>query len=423
MLASPATTTSHLHLHEPVWSRIKELAACEANDWKWREPFFEAAKTVGLPASATSGAYAGVKLSSLIKHLGQLESFDHLKQPEEPTAENLDDFDIVFACGKLVKKPKWPCLTLEQMARQPAAQQRYKSLVQSEKDSFALLNAAFAREALFCRLPDGYCGKIRILFDGNSSVSSLLASRLTLWVGADSQIEIECSSRQTQKGSLKAPLNLDLIDLVLESSSHVQMSWERASSGMNLSFLRASLAKAAKLDFIDLSEGANISRLDAQIKLLEEGAHADLKGLALLDAQQQNQTHVRIEHVAESCESSQLFKVLLKGQSRSHFQGKIYVHPQAQKTQAYQLNRNLLLSDQAIAQSWPNLEIFADDVKASHGSTTGPVDSEALFYLLSRGIDKQTASSLLAHGFALEVLPGSTKGLLFEKWKQKVMAL
>jgi Fe-S cluster assembly protein SufD len=233
-----------------------------------------------------------------------------------------------------------------------------------------------------------------------------------------SQVEIECTSLQKQEQTCLA---LDLVDLVLEDESEAKMTWQRAASGLNLSFLRASVMKQAKLHFMDLSEGASISRLDAEVKLMEENSLADLRGLALVNGQNQNQTHVRIEHVAPSCESSQLFKALLKDRARSHFQGKIYVFPQAQQTQAYQLSRNLLLSEGAQAQSCPNLEIFADDVKASHGSTTGPVDPESLFYLLSRGIDKETATGLLAHGFAFEVLSSMSEGELLSFWKKKVM--
>lgn len=399
---------STLLMDDLFWSKLKRLAHSETGDWKWREPFFKAASEIGLPKSA-KGAYAGVRISALHKYLNSVEEGESLSQEYE-------GYDIVYSSGKLVKKPSWPSMTLEQIARHPAAQQRYKTWAEQEKDPLALLNGAMAQEALFCRLPDGYKGKIRFLFD--SQVSSLSASRITLWVGARSEIEIECTSSQSGNS-----LSLDFVDLILEDSSLVKMSWERAATGLNFAFLRTSLMKSARFDFFDLSEGSAISRLDAQIKLMEENSFADLRGLALLDKTQQNQTHIRIEHVAPSCESSQLFKVLLKGQSRSHFQGKIYVHPLAQKTQAYQSNRNLLLSDQAQAQSWPNLEIFADDVKASHGSATGSVDNDSLFYLLSRGIDKETATGLLAHGFALEVLSPMSKDERLEKWKQKVMAL
>ncbi|MGH2638500.1 MAG: SufD family Fe-S cluster assembly protein, partial [Rhabdochlamydiaceae bacterium] len=98
------------------------------------------------------------------------------------------------------------------------------------------------------------------------------------------------------------------------------------------------------------------------------------------------------------------FKGVLKGQSQSSFEGKIYVHPEAQKTEAYQLNHNLLLSDAAVANAKPNLEIFADDVKASHGATMSEVDDEQLFYLQSRGLTKDSARTLLIQGFIQEFL-------------------
>lgn len=399
--------------HDSLWQNLLSVAQSSTSDWKWREPFFKAAQKLGMPKVSPQGAYAGVKMSLVLKQLEQA-CFS-----AAPINEIDDSFDMVFSAGKLMKKPSWPCMGLDQMQRHPVAQQRYKAWVEQEKDSLALLNGALAKEAVFCRLPDGFKGKIRLLFDAGTE-QGIAASRLTLWVGAGSHVQVECLS--VHSGSSHS-LSLDLVDIVLEASSHVEMNWQRADKGLGFSFLRASLMKEARLDFIDLSEGALVSRLDAQVKLMQEGAFADLRGLALLSAKQQNQTNVRVEHVAPSCQSSQLFKALLKDHSRSHFQGKIYVFPQAQKTQAYQISRNLLLGEGAQAQSCPNLEIFADDVKASHGSATGPVDPESLFYLLSRGIDKDTATGLLSHGFALDVLASMTEGERLETWKAKVMRI
>ena len=118
----------------------------------------------------------------------------------------------------------------------------------------------------------------------------------------------------------------------------------------------------------------------------------------------ESHTNVHIEHQAPHCRSHQLFKGVLTDVSRSSFEGKIYVKQAAQKTEAYQLNNNLLLSDRANADSKPNLEIFADDVKASHGATVGQLDAEQLFYLRARGFTDNDAKNLLVDGYAKESL-------------------
>jgi Fe-S cluster assembly protein SufD len=129
-----------------------------------------------------------------------------------------------------------------------------------------------------------------------------------------------------------------------------------------------------------------------------------LKGATELTGDNVAHTEVRIEHKAEGARSNQHFKMVLHDQSKGSFEGKIYVDSVAQKTEAYQLNNNLLLGDRATIFTKPNLEIFADDVKASHGATVTRLSEEELFYFQSRGIGKERAGSFLAKGFLKEVL-------------------
>ena len=114
--------------------------------------------------------------------------------------------------------------------------------------------------------------------------------------------------------------------------------------------------------------------------------------------------HIRVRHAAPHCTSHQLYKGVLDDRSRAVFNGRIIVDPGAQKTDAKQSNRNLLLSETALVHSNPQLEIFADDVRCTHGSTIGRLDEDAIFYLRSRGIDRMTAESLLTFAFASEVV-------------------
>lgn len=145
-------------------------------------------------------------------------------------------------------------------------------------------------------------------------------------------------------------------------------------------------------------------RKDIYVQCAGENSEADLKGLTMLQDALCAHTHIVVEHTAPRTRSMQRFKGLLRDASQSGFKGKILVRPAAQKTEAYQLNAHLLLGHAAIAHSKPHLEIFADDVKASHGATVAHLEQAQLFYLKSRGIDEASAKQLLIDAFCREIL-------------------
>jgi Fe-S cluster assembly protein SufD len=150
--------------------------------------------------------------------------------------------------------------------------------------------------------------------------------------------------------------------------------------------------------------GAALSRTNVYTTLDGENCGATLNGLYMVGGEQHCDHQTQIIHAAPSCFSRELYKGILDGRSHGVFNGKVYVHPIAQKTDGKQTNKTLLLSDQAKADTKPQLEIFADDVKCTHGATIGQIDQQALFYMKSRGIDKETATRLLTYAFAADVL-------------------
>jgi Fe-S cluster assembly protein SufD len=153
----------------------------------------------------------------------------------------------------------------------------------------------------------------------------------------------------------------------------------------------------------NVSLGGRMVRNDVVALLDGEGGEGTFNGLYVAEEEQFVDNHMRVEHIAAHCASHELYKGILDGRARAVFNGRIYVHKGAQKTDAKQTNRNLLLSRQALVNSNPQLEIFADDVKCTHGSTVGQLDAEAIFYLRSRGIGVEAAKSLLTYAFASEV--------------------
>lgn len=166
---------------------------------------------------------------------------------------------------------------------------------------------------------------------------------------------------------------------------------------------RASLKRDANLKYGSFKENTAISHEEIFIDLNGENCEASLIGGWSLKESEALKTCVEVQHKAENCRSRQLFKGVLSDRSKSLFRGKIFVEPEAQKTDAFQLNQNLLLGEECRADAEPNLEIFADDVKASHGATTGALDEETLFYMKARGISEEQGSKILVQGFLKEI--------------------
>ena len=163
-------------------------------------------------------------------------------------------------------------------------------------------------------------------------------------------------------------------------------------------------ARDSQLHSFSFAVGGLLARTNIYTCLEGDGATCTLNGLYLADGVQHIDNQTSIEHIAPNCPSHEIYKGVLDGRSHGVFNGKVYVHPEAQKTDGKQSNNNLLLSPTARVDTKPQLEIFADDVKCTHGATVGRIDQTALFYMKSRGINKEFARRLLTYAFAAEVL-------------------
>ena len=179
---------------------------------------------------------------------------------------------------------------------------------------------------------------------------------------------------------------------------------EEDYNGSHIADTVYSLGKDAQLNAFHFASGSSLYRQNIQVNLASSGASSMVNGLCIAKDHQHLDQHIIINHLKENCNSNQLFKYILSDTSAGVFNGRVTVSEGAQKTDAQQTTRNLLLTDRAMAHSNPQLEIYADDVKCAHGSTTGQLDKNAIFYLRSRGIDVRTAQLLLISGFAKEVM-------------------
>ena len=207
------------------------------------------------------------------------------------------------------------------------------------------------------------------------------------------------------------------VEVIAREGAQIQyVSIQRLGRGVFCQSAQRTLAhRDSKLDSLNVSLGASVTRLDLNARLLGAGAHSELLGLYFGDQDQHFDHNTSQDHVAPDTGSNLLYKGALNDSAQAAFRGIIRVHPDAQRTDAYQTNRNLLLSDECRANSLPNLEIQADDVKCSHGATVGQLDSEALFYLLSRGLSREQAERLVVLGFLGDVMARLPLGGVVEK--------
>lgn len=271
-----------------------------------------------------------------------------------------------------------------------------------EQHPFAALNTAFWEDGALLYLPRDTVVEtpIHLIFHATGS-DSVVYPRLLLVLdeGAQATVVVE---HQGAGRYLNAPVTeAQLGDGAVLHYHTIQQESPQAQhfGGIRLQQGRNSAAHLHLLSF-----GALVARTDLDAVLDGEGASCTLNGLTLACDQQFSAVHVRVDHAQPHGNSQQTFKSVLDGKARTVFDGMIHVRPHAQKTDARQVSRNLLLSRQAQANSNPRLEILADDVKCGHGSTTGFLNPDAEFYLRARGIGAEQARAMLVHAFANDSL-------------------
>ena len=189
------------------------------------------------------------------------------------------------------------------------------------------------------------------------------------------------------------------------------------NNDFHIDYTSVFLRKDSKLNIQTITSGGKIVRNNLKIELQQPNGSAYLNGLYVSSGESLVDNHSFVDHASPDCYSNELYKGVMNGKSQGVFNGKIFVRKDAQRTNAFQSNKNILLSDDASMNAKPQLEIYADDVKCSHGATTGQLDGEAMFYLQSRGIGVSEARTLLTNAFAEDILDKITIPSLREKLK------
>jgi Fe-S cluster assembly protein SufD len=287
-------------------------------------------------------------------------------------------------------------------------QRYFGQLADFTSRSFAALNTAFVQDGAFVHLPDGAVvdTPIHIIFVSGADGSTVMAHPRTLIVaGANAQAKVV-------ESYIGAPGETYFTNAVSEvfvgdnaGVDHYKVQRESLDA-FHIASLHAHTSRSSRFSSHSFALGGKFVRNDALAILDGEGGDCTLNGLYLADRERLIDNHTTIDHAKPHCGSHEVYKGILGGASRAVFNGKIIVRQDAQKTDAKQTNRALLLTDGATINTKPQLEIFADDVKCTHGAAIGQLDDEAIFYLRARGLTFAEARDMLIHAFAGHVLDG-----------------
>jgi Fe-S cluster assembly protein SufD len=282
----------------------------------------------------------------------------------------------------------------------------FEKNIPSEEESFVSLNTAFLEDGAFIYVPDHVIIEqpIQLLFISVPGDKPLVNfPRNLIIAGRSSQVSfVEMYASVTDNvyftntvGEIIAAENARIIRYKIQIES---------GQAYHISSLNVFLDRDSHFSDHNVTIGGSLSRNDITSVFDGEGGSCELNGLYTGNQEQHIDNHTTIDHASAHCESHELYKGILDDKAKGVFNGKIFVRPDAQKTNAIQANNCILLSDRATLDTKPQLEIFADDVKCTHGATIGQLDEDAYFYMRTRGIEKTKARKLLIYAFASEVL-------------------
>lgn len=274
--------------------------------------------------------------------------------------------------------------------------------------TLASLNAAFMADGAVIRLDEGAAPErpVHLLFLGLPEENPTLVHPRNLFLAEAGACATVIES---YAGLSERPYWTNAVTQVVAAEdagiNHFKFQSESLSA-FHIASTEVVLGRNAYYASFVMSVGGELSRNEIRARFTGEGVHCALKGTSLARGRQHMDNMTRIDHLKPNGVTNEVYKSVVDDRAHAVFQGKLRVAPGAQKTNAYQLNQNLLLSEKAQADSKPELEILADDVKCSHGATVGELDKEALFYLRSRGLDESSARGLLIEAFVGELIDG-----------------
>ncbi|QTD36490.1 Fe-S cluster assembly protein SufD [Polaribacter batillariae] len=327
---------------------------------------------------------------------------------------DIDAYKIVFIDGKyssFLSETTHDTIDVCLMSS-ALAKPKYKAVIDNyfnkiaKQDNLTSLNTAFANEGAYIYIPKNKEVEkpIQIIhFTTGSETATMLQPRNLIVVGENSQVQI---IERHQSLTSNAVLTNAVTEIFADKSAHIDY-YKIQNDNLNASLVDNSYIEQQSKSVVSVhtfSFGGNITRNN--LNFYQKGEYIDsiLKGITIIEGKQHVDHHTLVHHIEPNCESHQDYKGIYDARSTGVFNGKVIVEKEAQKTNAYQQNNNVLISDKATINAKPQLEIFADDVKCSHGCTIGQLDDDALFYMQQRGIPKKEGKALLMYAFANTVL-------------------
>lgn len=386
-------------IKEEAWKQFHDRPMPKRTDEKWR---FSELKKLSLEGYQFPHAKIGYERVDISKHSSIINTYAGRMIFEDNHLLRHD-----YISDQLISKGViWEPLA-EAFENHPDLIQKYfaqqKTNLGSEK--FHYLNIAYAHSGAFIYIPKAVIiDEPLIVYHWAQAAKVALLPQTILVAEAQAKVTlIDIYSSHTQTHSALA---ISIGSIFAEKNAQVRRKTIQNWNPATLSFqLDCTLAQeAANTTTLAINIGSNIARFENQVLLNGPHAQANLYSLAIADDSQEFDQRSFQEHNAPNTVSNLLYKNALMDEAHTVFSGMIKVHPVADKTDAYQTNRNLLLSETAVASSLPGLEIEANDVKCSHGATSSKLDASELFYMLSRGISKDRAQQLLIFAFLEEIL-------------------
>jgi Fe-S cluster assembly protein SufD len=346
-------------------------------------------------------------------------------------AGDMDARRIVFVDGRFVAELSDVAdlsagLSIRSMAQalaggDPLVADRLGKVVPADREGVVALNTALMTDGAVIHVAKGATLErpIHLVFaaTGQTPASVFTRSLVVIEQGARAMLV------ESHEAGAGHQVNTAL-ELVVGEGAHVDHI--KITSGpddlVHVSSLMAAIGANARFNDFAFNIGGGVVRNQTFVRFDGEGTLAGLRGASLLKGKQHVDSSMLVDHKAGGCQSREVFATVLDDQSRGVFQGKIVVQPQAQKTDARMMTRALLLSDEAEADSKPELEIFADDVQCGHGATSGALDEELKFYLMARGIPEKEAEALLVQAFVGEAIEGIEHAGLRDALMEQVVA-
>lgn len=309
--------------------------------------------------------------------------------------------------------------TLEE-ADQSVVSQHLTKYADVNSDALIALNTAFSSKGLFVHIRSVLNQPLHIINICNASANALINARQLVLAEGNSESTIIESFVSADQNAANVFHN-HLTEVYVGENAQLRsfrLQYEDLKT-YQINTTQAQVKRYGNYTTHTFTFGGALVRNNLNVVLADDLCEAHLNGLFITNGSQLTDNHTLVDHQKPNCQSNELYKGIAKGKSTGVFNGKIFVRKDAQKTNAYQSSKNILLSDDATINTKPQLEIYADDVKCSHGTSTGKVDESALFYLKARGIGEDSARKLLLQAFAQELIDKVD----LESLQQKVLEL